>query len=114
MSILINWIITALAILLTAYILPGIFVASLYTAFIVALLLGLLNLLVKPILIVLTLPLNIITLGLFTFVINAGLLWFLTTIVKGFSVDGFLTALIGAALISVFAWGGNALFSNNT
>lgn len=113
MRILVHWFITALALLITAYLLPGIVVASLYTALVVAALLGLLNLIVRPILIVLTLPLNIITFGLFTFVINALLLWFLTTIVKGFAVDGFITAIVAAVIIAAVSWVGSLLFKDD-
>lgn len=113
MQLIVHWFITALALLVSAYVLPGITVASLYTALIVAALLGLLNLFVRPILLFFTLPFNILTFGLFTFVINALLLWFLTTVVQGFTIDGFLTAIAAAVIIAAVSWVGGALFSDN-
>ena len=76
--------INVLALLLVAYYIPGISVDGFYTALVVALILGLLNLTIKPILVILTLPINILSLGLFTFVINAGLFWFVSTFIDGF------------------------------
>ena len=112
-NILTKWSLVALSLLLAAYIIPGISVASFYTAFIVAILLGVVNIILKPILVILTLPINILTLGLFTFVINAILFWFLATIVKGFYVDGFLDAFLGALVVSVVSYLGGKLFLDN-
>ncbi len=95
---------TVLAVLLAAYLIQGFHVADFYTAAIVAVVLGLLNVTLKPLLMLLTLPLNIITLGLFSFVINAGLILLIATFVKGFTVDGFMPALYGGALIAVIGW----------
>lgn len=78
-----------------------------YAALIAALVLGLLNAIVRPVLILLTLPINILTLGLFTFVINAGLIWFMSTFVKGVVVDGFLPAL----LVAIILWAVGTLTS---
>lgn len=100
MRIIVKWFIVALSLLLAAYLVPGIAVTSFYTALIVAVLLGVVNIVLKPILVVLTLPINLLTLGLFTFVINGFLFWFLSTIVKGFSVEGFLAALLGSLVVS--------------
>lgn len=94
-----RWIINALALLLVAYVVPGFGVASLYTALIAALVLGLVNALVRPLLFVLTLPVTILTLGLFTFVLNALMIWLVSTIVKGFTVDGFVPALLAAVIL---------------
>lgn len=99
--------ITALALLITARIIPGIEVESLYTAIIAALILGLLNVFVKPLLVILTLPITILTLGLFMFVINAGLFLFAASFIDGLSVDGFLTALLGSLVVSVISSIGN-------
>jgi len=104
MHLIIKWFVVALSLLLAAYLVPGISVASFYTALIVAALLGVVNIVLKPILIILTLPINILTLGLFTFVINASLFWLLSTIVKGFFVDGFLAALVGSLLVSAISY----------
>jgi len=90
----------ALALLLAATIVPGVEIDSLYIAIIAALVLGILNAVVRPILILLTLPVTLLSLGLFTFVINAALFWFVSTFVEGFSVSGFLAAFLGSLLVS--------------
>ena len=100
MHIVSKLILNALAILLAAYLIPGITVESFYVALLAALILGILNIIVKPILVILTLPITILTLGLFMFVINGFLFWFLGTFLNGFHVDGFLTAILGALLVS--------------
>lgn len=104
MSLIVRFFGTVFAVLLAAYIVPGFHVDGFYAAAIVAIVLGLLNITLKPILLLLTLPLNVITLGLFSFVINAGLILLASTFVKGFAVEGFLPALFGGALISVVGW----------
>jgi putative membrane protein len=104
MSLLVRFLGTVFAVLLAAYIVPGFSVDSFYTAAIVALILGVLNVTIKPLLVLLTLPLNILTLGLFTFVINALLIWFIASFVQGFSVSGFLPALLGGLLIAAVGW----------
>lgn len=109
MKIIIRILITAGALLLVSYFIPGIEVASFYTAIIVALVLGLLNIFVKPLLVILTLPVTILTLGLFLFVINALLFMFAASFVEGFEVEGFVTALIGSLLVSIVSALGNSL-----
>ena len=99
MYLILRLIINALIILGLAYYLPGIAVESFYAALIIALLLGLLNAVIRPILILLTLPVTILTLGLFTLVINALLFWFVSTVVKGFDVAGFGPAFLGALIL---------------
>ncbi|GAA0779738.1 phage holin family protein [Castellaniella ginsengisoli] len=99
--LLLVWILNAVALLVVAYILPGITVASFGSALIAALVLGLLNAVVKPLLILLTLPLTIVTLGLFLLVLNALVFWFAGSILKGFQVDGFWWAVIGAIVYSL-------------
>ena len=101
MGILINWIVSALAILAAAYLLPGVHVGSFIAALVAALVLGIINAVLKPILLILTLPINIMTLGLFTFVINAVVIMLAANLVPGFSVDGFLWALIFSIVLSV-------------
>ncbi|MDQ5928225.1 MAG: putative rane protein [Patescibacteria group bacterium] len=113
MKLLIRLLINALAILLIAYLVPGVAVTGFYTALIVAVVLGLLNLVIKPLILLLTLPITIITLGLFTFVINALLFWFVGTVVKGFSVEGFIPAFIGALILTVVGWIGHSITSND-
>jgi putative membrane protein len=103
MKILAEWIVRALILLVTAYIVPGFHIDSYGTALLVALVLGLLNLLVKPILILFTLPATILTLGLFIFVINALLLMLASALVKGFKIDSFFTAIIASIVISLLS-----------
>lgn len=107
MKILYRVLLTALALLLAAYLIPGIEVASIYIAIIAAVILGLLNLIARPVLFALTLPITIITLGLFIFVINALLFWFAASFIEGFSVDGFIPALLGSLVVSVVSAVGN-------
>ncbi len=111
MYLLLRWLISAVSLVLVTYMVPGIKVDNFYTALIAALILGLINSLIKPILIVLTLPVNILTLGLFTLVINALLFWLAATIVKGFGVAGFWPAFFGALAMSVVSWILSGLFS---
>lgn len=111
MSLLLRWLIGALSLILVTYIVPGIKVQSFYTALIAALVLGLVNSLIRPVLIILTLPVNILTLGLFTLVINALLFWLAATIVKGFGVDGFWPAFWGAMVMSIVSWILNSIFN---
>ncbi|MGB3277143.1 MAG: phage holin family protein [Castellaniella sp.] len=101
MMLLLVWILNAVALLIVAYILPGITVASFGSALIAALVLGLLNTVIKPLLILLTLPLTIVTLGLFLLVLNALVFWFAGSVLKGFQVDGFWWAVIGAIVYSI-------------
>ncbi len=99
MKLLLRWVLNALGLVLVAYLVPGFFIASFYTALIAALVLGLVNALVRPILLLLTLPVTIVTLGLFTFVINALMILLASTIVKGFIVYGFVPALLAAIIL---------------
>ena len=101
LTLLARWIINAAALLLVAYIYPGVQVASFFAALIAALVLGLVNAIVRPLLVILTLPVTLLTLGLFLFVINALLFWFVAEVVQGFTVTGFWAALIGSVLYSL-------------
>lgn len=101
LAILINWIVSAMVIFSVGYILPGIHIADFTTAFVVALVLGIINAVLKPVLLILTLPINILTLGLFTFILNAILILLVGNIVPGFKVDGFLWALIFGIVLSI-------------
>jgi putative membrane protein len=109
MKLIAKVIITALALIITAQILPGIEISGLYTAIIVAIVLGLLNITVKPILVILTLPITILTLGLFILVINALIFLFAASFIEGFTVSGFLPALIGSIVVSVISTLANSL-----
>jgi putative membrane protein len=104
MSLLLRWLLSALALIAIAYYVPGISVTNLYAALVAALVLGLVNALIRPIILVLTLPFNVITLGLFTLVINALMFWFASTLVKGFGVAGFWPAFWGAMLMWLCNW----------
>lgn len=102
MSLLSRWLVNAVLFLVVAAVLPdSIHIAGVGTALVVALLWGLLSVTLRPILIILTLPVNILSLGLFTFFINAFLFWFLAQVVKGFEVDGFGAAFLGALILSI-------------
>ncbi len=92
------------ALLLVARLVPGVSVDSWYTALVVAVLLAVINVTIKPLLLLLTLPLTLLTLGLFVWVINAALLWFIASFVEGFSVEGFVPALWGALMLSLVHW----------
>ncbi len=110
MNILVNWLVSALAVLASAYLLPGVAVTSFVTALVAALVLGILNAFIKPLLILLTLPINIVTLGLFTLVINAGLIMLAANMVDGFTVNGFWWAVIFAIVLSIV----NSVFGSLT
>lgn len=108
-KILIRILATAAAIFLISNYIPGIAVVGWYAAFVAAVLWGFLSLFVKPILNILTLPINLITFGLFSFILNALLFWFMGTVVAGFTVAGFVPALQGSVVLTVLAWVLNAL-----
>ena len=101
MKLIVRWLLLAAALLLVAYLYPGVQVASFGTAMIAALVLGLLNTLLRPLLVLLTLPVTLITLGLFLFVINALLFWATASVLSGFNVAGFGAALIGSLIYSL-------------
>ncbi|MBI2610033.1 phage holin family protein [Candidatus Giovannonibacteria bacterium] len=101
MNILINWIISALVVIASAYILPGVTVDNFFVAFITALVIGLINTFIRPAILLLTLPITILTLGLFSFVINALLILLASAIVPGFEVAGFWWALLFSLVLAV-------------
>ena len=101
MKIIVRWLLLAAALLLVAYLYPGVTVNSFGSAMIAAFVLGLLNTLLRPILVLLTLPVTLITLGLFLFVINALMFYFAASLLDGFFVSGFVAALIGSLLYSL-------------
>lgn len=111
MKLAIRWLVSAGALMLIAYYIPGIVVSSFYAALVAALILGLINALIRPFLLLLTLPINILTLGLFTLVINALMFWLASSIVKGFSVAGFWPAFWGALTMWLVSWAVNSLFN---
>ena len=109
MRLLLTWLINALALLALKYIMPSITVDSFITALIVAIVLGFINTLIRPIFVILTLPVTILTLGLFIFVINGLLFWAVGSFVPGFHVDGFWSGVFGAIIYSIISWALSAL-----
>jgi len=103
-GIFIRWLILTAAIMFTSYVIDGIQVKGFFTALFAAAILGILNAFFRPILIILTLPINILSLGLFTFIINAMLLKMASGVISGFEVYGFWSAVFGSLLISVVSW----------
>ncbi|QRF57569.1 phage holin family protein [Variovorax sp. UC122_21] len=101
MRILLKWLLSAVALLAVAYLYSGVQISSFGAALIAAVVIGLLNMIVRPVLVVLTLPVTIVTLGLFLFVINALMFWAASGLLAGFHVNGFLAALVGSLLYSV-------------
>lgn len=99
----IRWILYALALLFVAWVVPGISLAGVMPAFWAALVIGIINIFIRPLLLLLTLPINILTLGLFTFVINALMFLLVAKLVPGFSVQGFGAALLGSFLLAVIS-----------
>ena len=104
MGILINLLVNGLAVYITARVLPGVFVKNFLTAIIVSVVLSIVNTFLKPILFILTLPATILTLGLFTFVINALMVYLVATFVPGFHVSGFWSALFFSLVLSLVSW----------
>src|SRR4051794_33373854 len=109
MRILLVWLFNTLALIAVAYLMPSITIADFKSALIAALILGLVNAFIRPVLILLTLLVTVLTLGLFILVINGLLFWFVGSVVKGFIVEGFWSGVIGAILFSVVSWALSAL-----
>lgn len=103
MKLLLIWFLNALALLTVAYVLPGITVDGFTAALVAALILGLINTLLRPLLILLTLPVTMLTFGLFILVINGMLFWFAGSVLKGFEVGGFWVGIAGAMLYSIIS-----------
>ena len=108
-----RWIINSLAVMLAAYLVPGVSVRDFWSALIAALVIGLVNAIIRPIAIILTLPINILTLGLFTLVINALMFWLASSVVPGFKVDGFWAAFGGALVFWAVSWVSNAMLKED-
>lgn len=111
-GLFLRWIILSTAIMVSAYLFPGVDVDGFGTALFAALVLGILNAFFRPILIILTLPINILTLGLFTFIINAFLLMMTSGVIGGLHVSGFGAALLGSLIISLVSWGLSSFISD--
>lgn len=101
MKILIKWLLSAASLLFVAYVYSGVEVQSFTSALIAAFVIGLLNVVLRPVLVLLTLPVTIVTLGLFLFVINALMFWAAATVLSGFQVNGFVAALVGSLIYSL-------------
>jgi putative membrane protein len=104
LRLLVLWLINSLALLTVAYVLPGIDVTDFTTAMIAAVVLGLVNAFIRPVLILLTLPVTLLTLGLFIFVINGLLFWMVGSWLEGFTVAGFWSGFFGAIVYSIISW----------
>ncbi|OGK16165.1 hypothetical protein A2690_01865 [Candidatus Roizmanbacteria bacterium RIFCSPHIGHO2_01_FULL_39_12b] len=111
MSLIISLVLNALAVYASSWIIPGVHLNDLYTALIVAVVLGLINTFIKPVLVLLTLPITLLTLGLFSLVINALMILLVDRLVLGFAVDGFLAALIFSLVLSIISTILNNLFN---
>jgi len=107
--LLIVWLINALALIAVAYLMPSIQISSFGAALVAALVLGLVNAIVRPILVLLTLPVTILTLGLFIFVLNGLLFWMVGSWLEGFWVGGFWAGVLGAIVFSIISWALSAL-----
>lgn len=101
--------IDGLAVFLSAQFVPGIEVSGVGVAIIAAFVLSIINIVIRPVLVFLTLPINFITLGLFTFVINALMFWLTSAFIPGFDVSGFIAAFLGALILTVVSWLTNAI-----
>ena len=104
MRLLLVWLVNTVSLIAVAYLMPSISVSSFTTALVAALILGLVNAVIRPILILLTLPATILTLGLFIFVINGLLFWFVGSFIEGFVVGGFWAGFFGAIVYSLISW----------
>ena len=112
MTLLTKIAITALALLIVTQLSIGVSIDGLWSAIIAAIVLGIVNTLVRPVLVILTLPITLLTLGLFIFVINAALFYAVASILDGFEVDGFLSALFGSLIVSIISAVGNWFVGN--
>ncbi|OHA79167.1 MAG: hypothetical protein A2747_01550 [Candidatus Yonathbacteria bacterium RIFCSPHIGHO2_01_FULL_44_41] len=113
MKILATWVLVALVILSLPSFVPGIEITSFGTALLVAIFFGILNAVVRPIILLIAFPITILTLGLFSFVVNAGLFWWVGSFVKGFYVAGFVPALLGSLVVSATAFIADRLLPGN-
>ena len=111
MSFLVHWAIVAAALWLAAYLIPGVIVRSVPALLIAAFVLGLVNALVRPVLTVLTLPITIVTLGLFYLVVNGAAFGIAAALVPGFDIAGFGSAILGALIVSLVSWALGGLLS---
>ena len=111
-GLLIRWVINALALVTISQVIEGIVVDNLLAAFVAAAVLGVINAVLRPILLLLTLPITILTLGLFALLINGLMLYIAGAVVKGFSVSGFWSSVFGALFLSLISWIANAFIND--
>jgi putative membrane protein len=104
MSLFVRWLLNAVALGAAAYMVDGIYISGFFAALLAAIVLGIVNTIIKPVFIILTLPINLLSLGLFTFVINGLMLFFAAAIVPGFAVTGILSAVLGSIIISLVSF----------
>lgn len=100
-NILLGWLVSAMMVIAISYILPGVYVSGFIAAFVVAIVLGITNAVIRPLALLLTLPINILTLGLFTFIVDALIVMFCAVVVPGFTIDSFWWALLFALILSL-------------
>lgn len=112
-GLVLRWVVTAFALWLTSQLISGIEIRGLGSVFIAALVLGILNAFLRPLVLFLTFPINLLSLGLFTFVINGFMLWLTSEVVRGFAVHGFWPAVIGAFLLSLISFALNVFVSDS-
>jgi len=114
MHILIKWLISAISIIFSAYLIPGVNVSGFWAALWLALFLGLINVTLRPLLLIFTLPINVLTLGLFTFIINGVIILLASSVLKGFSVSGFLVACGFSIVLSIIGYILNVVFGTKS
>lgn len=112
-SLLLRWLLNALSVMAVAYFVPGVSVSNFKVALLAALVLGIINALIRPVFLLLSLPINILTLGLFTLVVNALMFWLAASFVSGFHVQGFWAAFFGALMFWVVSWFTNSLITKH-
>lgn len=110
---IIRWLINAVLLMLIPYIVPGVDIKNFFTALVAALILAFVNAIIKPVLVLLTLPVTVITLGLFILIINAFMFWMVSSVVKGFEITGFWPAFFAALVFSIFSIALNYFLDNN-
>jgi putative membrane protein len=113
MRLLLVWLVNTAALLAVAYLMPSITISSFTTALVAAAVLGLVNAVIRPVLVLLTLPVTVVTLGLFIFVINGLLFWMVASFFEGFHVTGFWSSVLGAIVYSLISWLLSALVLSN-
>ncbi len=113
MSTIIHWLVLSSSVYIASFVIDGISVDPWWVALVVGACLMFINTIIKPIISILTLPINILTLGLFSLLVNAFLFWVLALVVKGFAVNGFMPALIGSIMVSVLNWVAGKIIDRN-